>query len=130
MKRVTILMFALTLLASPSTEGAQKYRERERDWQRRDANVAAHVRFLPRDVRVIRDYYAPRHRALPPGLRKKLHRTGQLPPGWQKRFQPFPVVLERQLVVLPRGYRRGVIDGHAVVIDPRTRVIVDLAVLF
>jgi hypothetical protein len=130
MKRVAILMFALTVLASASVEGAQKYGKRDRAWRPRDANVAVHVRFLPREVRVIRDYYSPRHRGLPPGLRKKLHRTGHLPAGWQRRFQPFPVALERQLIVLPHGYRRGVIDGHAVVIDPRTQVVVDLAVLF
>src|SRR5439155_6537377 len=40
-------------------------------------------------------------------------------------LEPIPVVVERQLVVLPRGYRRGVIDGYAVVYNPRTQVIVD-----
>jgi hypothetical protein len=28
------------------------------------------------------------------------------------------------------GYRRGLIDGHAVIYDSRTNVIVDVAVLF
>jgi hypothetical protein len=45
-------------------------------------------------------------------------------------MEPFPLAVERQLVVLPYGYRRGVIDGHAVIYNPRTQVIVDLAVLF
>ena len=79
---------------------------------------------------MIREYYAPRYRNLPPGLQKKLARTGQLPPGWQKKMEPFPVVVERDLVVLPAGYRRGVIDGHAVIYDSRTHVMVDVAVLY
>ena len=60
---------------------------------------------------------------------KKLRQTGQLPPGWQRKLEPFPVVVERDLVVLPTGYQRGVIDGHAVIYNPRTQVIVDLALL-
>jgi len=83
--------------------------------------------FAPRDVQVIREYYAPRYRTLPPGLQKKLYRTGQLPPGWQRKLQPMPVVVERRLAPLPSYYRRGVMDGYAVVFDPRTHVIVDVA---
>jgi hypothetical protein len=45
-------------------------------------------------------------------------------------MEPFPVVLERQLVVLPRGYQGGVIDGHAVIYDRGSHVIFDVAVLF
>jgi hypothetical protein len=40
------------------------------------------------DVRIIREYYAPRYRSLPPGLAKKFARTGRLPPGWQKKMAP------------------------------------------
>jgi hypothetical protein len=93
-------------------------------------SVAVHVAFLPREVRIIREYYAPRYRNLPPGLEKKYRRTGQLPPGWQKKMEPFPVAIERQLQVLPGGYERGVIDGHAVIYSSRTQVIADIAVLF
>ena len=92
--------------------------------------VAVHVSFLPREVRIIREYYAPRYRNLPPGLEKKYRRTGQLPPGWQKKMEAFPVTIERQLHVLPAGYERGVIDGHAVIYNHRTQVIADIAVLF
>jgi hypothetical protein len=93
-------------------------------------SVAVHVTFLPREVRIIREYYGPRYRNLPPGLQKKYRRTGQLPPGWRKKIEPFPVAVERQLQVLPPGYERGVIDGHAVIYNPRTQVIFDIAVLF
>lgn len=81
------------------------------------------------DIEVVRRYYAPRYRDLPPGLRKKYERTGQLPPGWQKRMQPLPLAVERECTVLPAGYRRGVIDGHAVIYTSRGTVI-DVAVLF
>jgi hypothetical protein len=91
---------------------------------------SVHVTFSKGDVGIIREYYAPRYRALPPGLRKKYARTGQLPPGWQKRFQPFEPALERQLVVLPAGYRRGIIDGQAVILDARTHVVIDVAAVF
>jgi len=91
---------------------------------------SVNITFSTQDARVIREYYAPRYRALPPGLQKKLMRTGQLPPGWQKKFQPFPADIERRLVVLPAGYRRGVVDGHAVIFDDRTHVLLDVAVLF
>ncbi len=93
-------------------------------------NVAVQVTFLPNDVRVIRGYYGTRFQGLPPGLQKKYRRTGQLPPGWAKKMEPLPVALEHRIAVLPPGYSRGVIDGHAVIYNPRTQVIFDVAVLF
>jgi hypothetical protein len=82
------------------------------------------------DVRIVHDYYEPRHRSLPPGLAKKYRRTGHLPPGWEKRMEPLPRKLEDRLAVLPEGYRRGYLDGEIVVYSPRTRVIIDVAALF
>ena len=90
---------------------------------------AAQVRFSyfpPEDVRIIREYYAPRTRTLPPGLAKKYERTGHLPPGWQKKIEPIPVAVERRLVALPPQYRRGYVDGTIVVYSPRTEVVVDI----
>jgi hypothetical protein len=89
-----------------------------------------HVSFSNHERTLLREYYAPRYRSLPKGLQKKLRRTGSLPPGWQKKFEPFPVVLERQLVALPAGYHRGVLDGHAVIFNPRNQVLIDVAILF
>ncbi len=121
-------------LAGISEAGVQKGKKHAKH-ERIDSDVrvrstSVHVVFSPREVRVIRDYYGSRYRDLPPGLRKKYARTGQLPPGWRKKIEPFPVVVERELVVLPAGYQRGVIDGHAVIYNPRTQVVVDVAVLF
>jgi hypothetical protein len=135
---VSVIVVGLLLTTSPvagSSGGASqkgkkhaKHDGLERDTRVRSASI--HIVFSPREVRVIREYYTPRYRNLPPGLRKKYARTGQLPPGWRKKMEPFPVVVERELVVLPSGYQRGVLDGHAVIYNPRTQVIVDVAVLF
>ena len=92
--------------------------------------VAVNVAFGSPDVVVLREYYTPRYRRLPPGLQKKVARGGELPPGWKKKFEPFPVEIEHRLAPLPVGYRRGVIDAHAVIFNTRTNVIVDVAVLF
>ena len=128
------LLLSSTVYAAEGSGPAQKGKKQAKSQpmveDNRGSGVAVHVVFLPREVSVIREYYAPRYRNLPPGLQKKLARTGQLPPGWRKKMEPFPLAVERQLVVLPYGYRRGIIDGHAVIYNPRTQVIVDLAVLF
>lgn len=80
--------------------------------------------FPQQDYRYLTQYYdGPRN--LPPGLQKKYYRTGTLPPGWQKRFRPMPPELLQRLPPVPAYYQRGYLDGYTVVIDPRTRVIVD-----
>ena len=104
----------------------QVHDEDDRDFDHR----AERCYFEPRDVRVLSEYYAPQYRRLPPGQAKKLYRTGHLPPGWEKRVEPLPIAIERQLVTLPGGYRRGVIEGYAVVYSPRTHVVIDVSVLF
>jgi hypothetical protein len=106
--------------------------ERER-YDRRDRSDR-HVRydrryFHDREVHVIREYYRPYYRPLPRGLRHRYYRTGYLPPGWAKRIRRVPVYVERELVVLPHGYHRGIIDGHAVVYNS-SGLIIDIAVLF
>lgn len=84
---------------------------------------AAHY-FRQQDYGYLRSHYdGPRN--LPPGLRKKYYRTQALPPGWERRWRPMPVVVVQQLPPVPVYYERGYIDGYAVVIDRRTRVIVD-----
>lgn len=133
---VTALLLGTVAVAADGARNdnkAQKRSKHQRAATVRDVertSVDVHVSFSTRDVRVIRQYYAPRYRKLPPGLQKKLARTGTLPPGWQKKMEPFPVELERSLVVLPAGYRRGVLDGHAVIYRPQSQVIIDVAVLF
>ena len=132
MKRAPLVLcvVALLLAAAPA-------RAKHRNDDHKHGKYGKHVsdrdegrRYLEaHDVQVIREYYAPRLRSLPPGLAKKYARTGRLPPGWQKKIEPLPVVVERQLIVLPPEYRRGVIDRRVVVYDPRSGAIVDFVAL-
>ncbi len=124
MKRMILTTLAMLALAGAvvTADGFEKDKRKKKD----DHVV---VVFATRDVDVIRSHYRGKHKKLPPGLAKKYARTGHLPPGWQKKMEPLPVVLERTLPPLPKGYRRGVIDAHAVIYDARG-VIVDLAILF
>src|SRR5262245_8603927 len=48
-------------------------------------HVTADIHFSIGEQRVIREYYAPQYRSLPPGLQKKVARGKPLPPGWQKK---------------------------------------------
>lgn len=93
--------------------------------------------FGPRDRDIINGYYrnrtsnlppglAKRGGDLPPGLERQLQRNGTLPPGLQKRLEPFPADLRRQLPPLPANYAYGVIDGSAIIVNQRTKAIVDV----
>jgi hypothetical protein len=126
------IALAAVLLASSTASARNKHRpwpNGARHYDARGVGLDGAHYFAPDDVRILRDYYGPRYRGLPPGLQKKLCRTGRLPPGWERKLRPFPVRLERRFVELPPYYRRGFLDGYAVVYDPRTRVIVDIAIV-
>lgn len=142
MKRIicatAAVLLAGTICAAPSSAAAlsqgKTHKHEGKDHAKghdvEPVRAVTHVVFTTGDVAIIREYYAPRYRNLPPGLQKKVARGGQLPPGWQKKFEPFPVVLERRLQPLPPDYRRGVFDGHAVIYNTRSNVMVDVSVLF
>ena len=139
MKRFIGLTLAALLLGGVVVSGEQPGRAKNGKKNARHAAVAERevradvvlrVAFGARDVEVIRAHYGPRFRTLPPGLAKKVARGGSLPPGWQKKWEPFPVALERGLPPLPGGYARGVIDGHAVIYNSKSGTVVDVAVLF
>lgn len=138
--KLTLGVLLLGVL-SASPAAAKHWHENDKHWNkhwdardddddRRGDHHAATCYFAPHDVRIIREYYEPRSRNLPPGLAKKFARTGHLPPGWEKRMEPLPVAVERELVVLPPGYRRGYIDRSIVVYVPSTQVVIDLVPLF
>lgn len=104
----------------------------------------------PYRIRIIRDYYSGRQGAgLPPGLRKHIERTGHLPPGLERR--PLPPGLQKHLAVgqtLPPEYLREMAlapadlvsrlgplppdsrlyfyGGNAILLDPRTRAVLDI----
>jgi len=124
-------IFAVLLLSLvPSSNAVASPKHWHEDEKHGNKHEDGSCYFRHDDVRVIREYYEPRYRSLPPGIAKKYYRTGHLPPGWEKKMEPLPVAIERQLVVLPSGYRRGYIDGSVVVYSPQTRVMIDVVALF
>jgi hypothetical protein len=109
--------------------------DRRDDWRDHDGrrdhgrDVRRDHYFGSRDVVVIRNYYRPHYRPLPRNTRYVYARSGYLPPGWARRIQPMPIYVERGLPPIPYGYRRGLIDGYAVVYNP-SGFILDVALLF
>jgi hypothetical protein len=138
MRLLTYVILSALLLNGPTwakhwhedKDHWNKHGKHDDDDDRDFDHHAGNCRFQPVEVRVIREYYAPRYRDLPPGLQKKLYRTGHLPPGWERRIEPVPVIIEQRLVPVPVGYRRGFIDGYVVMYSPRTQVIVDIVGVF
>jgi hypothetical protein len=126
-----VLLGGATIGAEDAEAGGRKHRK-HRDAYDDDRSYRADYRdgryISHRDVHVIREYYRPRHRHRPHGVRNHYYRRGYLPRGWERRVEPYPVFV-REVVVLPRGYRRGIIDGHAVIYNSRG-MIIDVAVLF
>jgi hypothetical protein len=105
-----------------------KHLDNERD---RDADVHLQGCFLqPADVHIISAYYAPRYRELPAAQRKRFFRSSHLPDGWEKRIEALPASVDKQLIAIPREYRRGIIDGSIVLYVPKTGAILDSVVLF
>jgi hypothetical protein len=93
-------------------------------------------------VRPVRPVYVAPDRGLPPGLRKKLRRTGTLPPGWQRKVVPvaYPAygypVYDPYLhgpvhgpVYGPRGYKHGP-PVYGPVHPPRRGVVIDARIVF
>lgn len=100
----------------------------------RDPYFAVRVVFSDSDRHLIRSYYEPRYKKLPPGQVKK----GRIPPGhaWRVRqLQPLPEEaywrylphdLDRRLSPLPAEYVRVVIGTDVAIMNIRTRVVVDV----
>jgi hypothetical protein len=133
MRLITSVLLLMAVSAAPVLAKNKHWHEDDKHGNKHahdDDRDGHDCYFRPDDVRIIREYYVPRYRALPPGLAKKYYRTGHLPPGWQKKLEPIPVAVDRRLVPLPYGYRRGYIDGAAVIYSPRTQVVVDVVALF
>jgi hypothetical protein len=131
MKPLIYVMLSALLLSAPAA--AKHWHDdddHDREHGRRHGDDDRRCYFQERDMRIINEYYAPRYRSLPPGLEKKYYRTGQLPRGWQRRMAPLPLVVERQLVPVPAGYRRGLIDGYVYVDNPSTQIVIDVVAVF
>jgi len=120
---VLLLIYVLASIGGCATSGAVVVE---------DENTRVEVVFNERDRHLIRDYYGRRHlppglakrSSLPPGLQKQVQRRGQLPPGLQG--DRLPDELEAQLSRLPEGYVRLRVGVDVVLMNTRTRVIVDV----
>ncbi len=100
----------------------------------KDDTSTVDVRINDHDREQIRHYYegSGKHRkGLPPGLAK---RNGHLPPGLAKRdklppglrSEPLPHDLERRLSPIPSAYVRVRIGQDIVLMDRKTRVVLDV----
>ena len=119
-------------------KGKGKGHAREEQQDDRDSGRGRGVQiiFSTQDRDTIHDYYhgstsnlppgLAKRRELPPGLRKHLERDGTLPPGLQKRVQPFPYELERRLPPLPADYRRVTIGVDVLILNRKTQRIMDV----
>lgn len=141
----TVSFILCVLISGTIAVAGQKGKETGKDPQPGNKKgVSAHVGvdiFVGDDRELIRRHYltsqgkmppglAKRSGDLPPGLEKQLRRNGHLPPGLEKKLYPFPVELEQRLPPLREGLVRGMIGVHAVIMDKRTSVIVDVFSLF
>jgi hypothetical protein len=97
-----------------------------------DENTRVEVAFSERDRHLIRDYYGRRRlppglakrSSLPPGLQKQVQERGHLPPGLQG--ERLPDELESRLSPVPEGYVRVRVGTDIVLMNTRTRVIMDV----
>jgi hypothetical protein len=126
---IAVLVGAMLSVAGCETPTATSGRVVVRD---RDATVA--VVFSDRDRVLISDYFAHQRKSLPPGLAKRstlppglqrqLERNGHLPPGLEGRSLPGD--LEARLSRLPEPYVRVVVGADVVLMNARTRIVVDI----
>ena len=98
-------------------------------------NLGIKLVFSDHDRRLIHEYYAnSRRKKLPPGLAKKqqlppglqnhIRKNGKLPPGLEGGDLPYE--LERNLASLPGNYLRIRVGTDIVLMDGRTRLILDV----
>jgi hypothetical protein len=134
MKRMPIWALAGLLAVAP----LEPLQSKDKHGRRAGTVVAVSI-FTGPDVEIIRGYWRgdrsglppglAKRNSLPPGLAKQLYRNGRLPPGLEKRLVYFPAELEVRLAPVRPGLRRCFLDGRALIINPKTRVIVDVLVL-
>lgn len=125
-KLTTALLFLTLALGSAWADKGGNGKGKEKNKGKGNSSASA-VYFRPGDVPIITRYYNPQ--PLPPGLQKKLMRTGTLPPGWMKNYRAFPPDLEAQLPPICGSCMRGYYGNYAVVVDKKTAVIYDVAQL-
>ncbi|WP_290622906.1 hypothetical protein [Kangiella sp.] len=160
-KRLLFTMSALGLSLGISTGYAMdKEPKREQIRSQEQVQVAAKPSrdglFHDDETRIIRDYYRDygydrehdrdydrdggKQKKLPPGLKKKYERTGELPPGWEMKLQrgevlsedvyrygrPLPYDLRQRLPIGPTGSKIIEVEGKIIRVMENTREIIDI----
>jgi hypothetical protein len=129
-----VYKYVLATLAALMLGGCASYTATSGQVVIKDDDTSVNVRIGNRDRAFIEDYYkksAKHNKGLPPGLAK---RGGNLPPGLAKRDKlppglqgdPLPYDLEKQLTRLSSSYVRVRIGQDIVLMDRKTRVMVDV----
>ncbi len=138
-RKLSTLILCVCISAA-TVQAGQKAKGKDPDSGDKGKSVSIHAGveiFVKKDQDLIRQHYltsqgtlppglAKRQGNLPPGLEKQLRRKGHLPPGLEKRLNPFPFELERRLPPLRPGLIRGLIGVHAVIMDKKTALILDV----
>lgn len=88
------------------------------------AQAEPRVQFAEREIALMRDYYAKKHKASPPRAARRLDRGDSLPAGFEKRA--LPPELERRLAKLPAGYTRYLCGPDVVLVDRKRGLVVDV----
>ncbi len=136
-RTLTIAMLTAVALASTPAFGQGRGNGKEKGMGKAKENKIERAHNRDDDVRIVHEYFVntsnlppglAKRQTLPPGLEGQLVVKGKLPPGLAKKMQPVPVILTRQLVILPSTQRRVIIGNQLVVLD-RTNHILDFFAL-
>jgi protein involved in sex pheromone biosynthesis len=122
-RSLTVYKYVLATLAALMLGGCASYTATSGQVVIKDDDTSVNVRIGNRDRAFIEDYYkksAKHNKGLPQGLAKR----DKLPPGLQG--DPLPYDLEKQLTRLSSSYVRVRIGQDIVLMDRKTRVMVDV----
>ncbi len=138
--RIIVSLVAVALLASTSVyakkpEHAGQGKKEKKQKQHKKKHQQQVKSFSTGERSTIQNYY----RNLPPGLQKKLRRTGELPPGWEKKVnvgkplpqeyitiaKPIPYELEAQLPAGPIGSKLLQIADRVVRVEAGTNMVIE-----
>lgn len=143
---LTITTLGLSFLFSTSyAMDKEPKREQARNQEQVVAKPSRDGLFHDDETRIIRDYYhehdyGGKQKQLPKGLKKKYERTGELPPGWEKKLQrgevlsedvyrygrPLPYDLRQRLPIGPTGSKIIEVEGKIIRVMENTREIIDI----
>lgn len=140
-----VIALAIAVVASPAFAGNPKgngnNKGNHKSTRQSEASIEINVDinfgkaiFTDKERRIVRDYYRSsasdlphglaKRKALPPGLRKQLRKTGHLPPGLEKRHMPSE--LEHRLPKYYGPYERTIVGNDLIMLDPKTGLILDV----